>query len=78
MELPAETKWPARELAWEVLNETGACTCDLCCLQAANVIESRLLAERLSATERAAKIAENHDAWPQEGADIAAAIRSQP
>jgi hypothetical protein len=34
----------------------------------------------MAATERAALIAENHNAWPQEGADIAAAIRqgSQP
>jgi hypothetical protein len=33
-----------------------------------------------AATERAALIAENHNEWPQEGADIAAAIRqgSQP
>jgi hypothetical protein len=39
----------------------------------------RALMERdRAATERAAKIAEGFDAWPQEGADIAAAIRSQP
>jgi hypothetical protein len=39
---------------------------------------ARALMERdRAATERAAKIAEGFDAWPQEGADIAAAIRSQ-
>jgi hypothetical protein len=42
-------------------------------------IEAALLAERLSATERAAKIAEGFaGVWPQERAAIAAAIRSQP
>jgi hypothetical protein len=70
-DFPADIMAKALQLAYDIRDEV-----DFDGVTA--LITAALMERDRAATERAAKIAEGFDAWPQEGADIAAAIRSQP
>lgn len=68
-----------RRAAVEVTDEIYREGAAIRSLVSRQIIARALLAERDAATkaerERCAKISENNDYWPQEGAEIASAIR---